>query len=578
MKIKSIEFINNKVLGDLFLDFTDGNGNAVDTILLAGENGSGKSQILNSIYELSAFNLKLQATSDEKCKLTIHLSDSDVDTLSPLLKPHIPGLPRISNQLTIFYDYSYGSDWRQISLTFKTDSTDHILSGVAIGNNQIAKNIFRAIFSDVAINFLSKQISSVTTKDIEQVKTGSVKSTVGLAGEITQLLVDVQALDDAEIAKWVRKNPQKPTDLSQLNLRMPRFEEAFAFMFPTKRYKEIKNENGKQVIFEEHGKEISANDLSSGEKQIIFRGSFLLKDKKSNKGAIALIDEPEISLHPKWQLKILQFYKKLFTDENGAQTSQMLIATHSPFIIHNESRTADKVIVIRRDDKGKTYVSKTSDFYGWTSEEKVLEAFGINWEEQKSPIVLTEGKSDASILQAAWMKLNPNKILPWNIISVGTQIKEEGRSGGADVLKRTLELSANVCGSQKVIGLFDNDSEGNKRFNGLDKTTFDTIKDDGIKKHKSKEIYAILLPAPESRKKFIGKDIDLKCLEIEHLFSDEILKEYNMNDEGILGTEVFKIKGDKIRFSETVKNLDVEAFANFQILFTKIDKLFASQS
>jgi len=54
---------------------------------------------------------------------------------------------------------------------------------------------------------------------------------------------------------------------------------------------------------------MSISQLSSGEKQIVFRGSFLLKDKESSKGALILIDEPEISLHPNWQLKVLSFFK-----------------------------------------------------------------------------------------------------------------------------------------------------------------------------------------------------------------------------------------------------------------------------
>lgn len=105
-----------------------------------------------------------------------------------------------------------------------------------------------------------------------------------------------------------------------VSIRMKRFINAFHSMFETKRFKAVENINGQiTVIFEEYGKEMSIDKLSSGEKQIVFRGGFLLKDKKSLEGAYILIDEPEISLHPKWQLKILPFIKKLFTNDRGRQ-------------------------------------------------------------------------------------------------------------------------------------------------------------------------------------------------------------------------------------------------------------------
>ena len=52
-KIRKVEFKNHKVLGNLTLDFCDTNGKAVDTVILAGENGCGKSTILNELYRIS---------------------------------------------------------------------------------------------------------------------------------------------------------------------------------------------------------------------------------------------------------------------------------------------------------------------------------------------------------------------------------------------------------------------------------------------------------------------------------------------------------------------------------------------
>ena len=66
---------------------------------------------------------------------------------------------------------------------------------------------------------------------------------------------------------------------------------------------------------------------------------------------MVFLDEPEISLHPTWQKKILDYYKNIFTDDNSVQTSQIFVVTHSPFIIHNKNRKNDKVIVLSRNSE-----------------------------------------------------------------------------------------------------------------------------------------------------------------------------------------------------------------------------------
>ena len=53
-KIRKVNFVNHPVLGNLKLDFCDQNGNAVDTVIIAGENGTGKSTIMNVLYQISS--------------------------------------------------------------------------------------------------------------------------------------------------------------------------------------------------------------------------------------------------------------------------------------------------------------------------------------------------------------------------------------------------------------------------------------------------------------------------------------------------------------------------------------------
>lgn len=77
-----------------------------------------------------------------------------------------------------------------------------------------------------------------------------------------------------------------------------------------------------------------------------------MKNAQLIKGGIVLIDEPELSLHPRWQRKILKFYRDLFT-QNGEQTVQIFLATHSQYVIESALKDSENVLVVAlKDDNG----------------------------------------------------------------------------------------------------------------------------------------------------------------------------------------------------------------------------------
>jgi predicted ATPase len=84
-------------------------------------------------------------------------------------------------------------------------------------------------------------------------------------------------------------------------------------------------------ILNKNGTKIDENrdvkNLSSGEKQILILLTYL---KYNNTQNLLIIDEPELSLHPKWQAEFLDAVEKLMP-----KNSQLLLATHSPEIIGN---------------------------------------------------------------------------------------------------------------------------------------------------------------------------------------------------------------------------------------------------
>jgi len=86
-------------------------------------------------------------------------------------------------------------------------------------------------------------------------------------------------------------------------------------------------DNEKVTFKNKNGKEFDIDNLSTGEKTLLSKVLYLYFKDIKNK--IILIDEPELSLHPAWQNKVLKLYEN-FAKENNCQ---IIIATHSPHII-----------------------------------------------------------------------------------------------------------------------------------------------------------------------------------------------------------------------------------------------------
>lgn len=106
------------------------------------------------------------------------------------------------------------------------------------------------------------------------------------------------------------------------------------FFKETNKTIEISKGNNSTLIFKKDGYSISLEQLSAGEKQLllILLKVFLLEKKP----AIVFMDEPEISLHIRWQQEIIDAIRKLNPE------AQLFISTHSPSIFG--SGWGDKVI------------------------------------------------------------------------------------------------------------------------------------------------------------------------------------------------------------------------------------------
>lgn len=425
-RIRKISFIQHPILGDLSLDFCGQDDLAVDTVIFAGENGTGKSTILNELYKVAAFSISSPLTLEYE-------NDGIISTVAYTLRHNADGT----------------------AMTYLSINGE---AGIFIGSSITKARLpFRGIFSDVDINFHAHDISTVTSLSLDSRK-DSRRSSTNLPTEIKQLLIDIQALDDADIARAVEAHPEIPGKALEVTRRMPRFTDAFNRMLDGLTYSRIINQGGaKSILFQKKGVPIPIDGLSSGEKQIVYRGCFLLRDVNAINGAFAFIDEPEISLHPNWQKKVLDYYKGIFTGTDGQQTSQLFVVTHSPFVIHNENRKNDKVIVLARDKDGRIVVKDKPDYYKCTSIEAVEDAFQITDFSKDTPTVYLEGRTDEKYFNKALEVFGISAPFVFKWVGHLDRNGQEANTG-KDALNKAILFLAGRQLTTKNVCLFDCDT------------------------------------------------------------------------------------------------------------------------
>ncbi|WP_071911903.1 AAA family ATPase [Aeromonas sp. SCS5] len=127
--------------------------------------------------------------------------------------------------------------------------------------------------------------------------------------------------------------------------------------------------NASDIVFfnENEFEPIAISDLSSGQKCMILTLLNIAGSISDN--SIVCIDEPEISLHPKWQKEFMKTLIEFFSEYKKCH---FIIATHSPLII---SQLSMKNCFILNMDIG--FAKKARDYQNMSSDYQLVEIFGV---------------------------------------------------------------------------------------------------------------------------------------------------------------------------------------------------------
>ena len=339
MRIRKVKWANHPILENLKLDFINPKTNKpYSTIVLAGENGTGKTTILETL------NTFLSIGSFEPFYGIEYEIEEKRYILTPL------NIPSPNKTFFTRYDVENG-----ISENIMTDQYHNPQS---IQSDEKDPRSYGSIFSRPRADYKTSKIESVKTNELDINKYDSDNDDNFTS--LKQLIVDVQNQDN-ELYSSINDErqvqnlkPMSKGEFEQIS-KMHRFKNAFNNFFDNIKYKRVSNSSGEKIIlFEKNNKEISLDHLSTGEKQIVFRGAYLLKNINQLHGATVMIDEPELSMHPKWQKKILKYYKDLFTDNNNQQIAQLFFASHSEEVLSEALQDLnDTIVIVLKNDTGR---------------------------------------------------------------------------------------------------------------------------------------------------------------------------------------------------------------------------------
>lgn len=183
--------------------------------------------------------------------------------------------------------------------------------------------------------------------------------------------------------------------------------------------------------------------------------------------------------------------------------------------------------------------------------------------------IVTEGKTDAEIIEHAFMSLTLGETPYW-------KIKPSGNESGShtEVAKALISAKSTISEDEIIIGLFDHDEAGINSFKGLLKDVFITTKNNVVKKHKDQNIYAILLPIPGDKEQYLKSENKYNYFEIEHYFPEDFL----INNDAYKDTpipNVYSIKdGKKSTLSKEARKITKPSFfKDFTNLFDEIDEI-----
>ncbi len=113
-------------------------------------------------------------------------------------------------------------------------------------------------------------------------------------------------------------------------------------------------------------------DASSGEAQLLYSLTAFIRYVSNN--SLVIIDEPEISLHPNWQI---MYFSLLNSILSNVKNCHIIIATHSHFLISELDKESSSLISLKVKNGKIQTENILSSTLGWSPESVLYRVFNV---------------------------------------------------------------------------------------------------------------------------------------------------------------------------------------------------------
>ena len=155
---------------------------------------------------------------------------------------------------------------------------------------------------------------------------------------------------------------------------------------------------------------------SSGESNLLYQMINIMSDIQSD--SLILIDEPENSSHPNWQINYMSWLKTIF---ERYFSCHFVISTHSHFMLTDLEPETSSIIVLKKKDGAIKDVSDGVNTFSWSVDDILYRVFGVRntrnraFEDEIMELyqMMSEGSKDIARIKRMIEKLS-SVVLPGN--------------------------------------------------------------------------------------------------------------------------------------------------------------------
>ena len=143
-------------------------------------------------------------------------------------------------------------------------------------------------------------------------------------------------------------------------------------------YKKLRDLNSLRIIksitlyMSKHNHWYSFDDSSSGEKHVLYSVLNIARYLKDD--SLVMIDEPEISLHPNWQMLYISFLKRIFRQ---FPSCHFIIASHSPYLVSDLDPNSSSLVVLNAENGIHSAEMIDYSTYAWSTENILYNVFRV---------------------------------------------------------------------------------------------------------------------------------------------------------------------------------------------------------